>query len=44
MFPDPKGSSTQLHKDHFRVVLHAVILADKLRGNGQRPMHAVSIR
>jgi len=23
----------QLHGDHFRVVLHAVILADKLRGS-----------
>jgi alpha-glucosidase (family GH31 glycosyl hydrolase) len=32
VFPDPKEVLEELHKDHFRVVLHAVILSDKLRG------------
>ncbi len=32
VFPDPEAMIDQLHEDHFRVVLHAVILADKLRG------------
>jgi alpha-glucosidase (family GH31 glycosyl hydrolase) len=33
VFPDPEKMIEQLHRDHFRVVLHAVILADKLRGS-----------
>src|SRR5579872_5815326 len=32
VFPDPKEILDELHKDNFRVVLHAVILSDKLRG------------
>ncbi len=32
VFPDPKEIIDELHKEHFRVVLHAVILSDKLRG------------
>ncbi len=32
VFPDPKEILDELHKEHFRVVLHAVILSDKLRG------------
>ncbi len=37
VFPDPKGMIDELHKDHFRVVLHAVILSDKLSGTVQDP-------
>ena len=33
VFPDPKQMIAELHKDNFKVVLHAVILADKLRGS-----------
>jgi alpha-glucosidase (family GH31 glycosyl hydrolase) len=33
VFPDPEEMIGQLHRHHFRVVLHAVILADKLRGS-----------
>jgi alpha-glucosidase (family GH31 glycosyl hydrolase) len=32
VFPDPKTILDQLHKDNFKVVLHSVILTDKLRG------------
>jgi len=32
VFPDPGEMIDQLHRDHFRVVLHAVILTDKLGG------------
>ena len=32
VFPDPKEILDKLHKDNFRVALHAVILSDKLRG------------
>jgi alpha-glucosidase (family GH31 glycosyl hydrolase) len=32
VFPDPKEILDELHKDNFRVALHAVILSDKLRG------------
>jgi alpha-glucosidase (family GH31 glycosyl hydrolase) len=32
VFPDPKEMLRELHQDHFKVVVHAVILADKLRG------------
>jgi alpha-glucosidase (family GH31 glycosyl hydrolase) len=37
VFPDPKEMIEDLHKDHFRVALHAVILSDKLRGTVQDP-------
>ena len=32
VFPEPKEIIEQLHKDNFRVVLHDVILTDKLHG------------
>ncbi len=32
VFPDPPQMIEQLHQDNFRVVLHDVILADRLRG------------
>jgi alpha-glucosidase (family GH31 glycosyl hydrolase) len=32
IFPDPRKMLDELHKDHFRAVLHAVILSQKLRG------------
>jgi len=32
VFPDPKEMLDQLHRDNFRVALHAVILADRLHG------------
>ena len=32
VFPDPREIIEQLHKDNFRVVLHDVILTDKLHG------------
>jgi alpha-glucosidase/alpha-D-xyloside xylohydrolase len=31
-FPDPPAMIDQLHKDNFRIVLHAVILSNKLQG------------
>ena len=37
VFPDPKEMIAQLHDDHFKVVLHAVILADRLRGTAHDP-------
>jgi alpha-glucosidase/alpha-D-xyloside xylohydrolase len=37
VFPDPKEIISQLHKDNFRVVLHDVILTDKLRGSVHDP-------
>ena len=33
VFPDPKEIVDELHKEHFHVVLHAVILSDKLAGS-----------
>ncbi|MBO0910963.1 MAG: DUF5110 domain-containing protein [Acidobacteria bacterium] len=33
VFPDPREMIDQLHQDNFRVVLHAVILTDKLQGS-----------
>jgi alpha-glucosidase (family GH31 glycosyl hydrolase) len=33
VFPDPQEMIAELHKDNFRVVLHDVILTDKLRGS-----------
>lgn len=35
VFPDPKTILDQLHSDNFKVVLHAVILTDKLRGSAR---------
>jgi alpha-glucosidase/alpha-D-xyloside xylohydrolase len=32
VFPDPQAMIHELHAAHFKVVLHAVILADRLRG------------
>jgi alpha-glucosidase (family GH31 glycosyl hydrolase) len=32
VFPDPKEMLQQFHADNFRVVLHAVILSDRLQG------------
>ena len=37
VFPDPKKVLDELHQDHFKVSLHAVILADELRGNASDP-------
>lgn len=37
VFDDPKEVINQLHKDNFRVVLHDVILTDKLRGTVRDP-------
>ena len=36
-FPDPKEVIDELHKDNFRVVLHDVILTDRLRGTVHDP-------
>jgi alpha-glucosidase (family GH31 glycosyl hydrolase) len=32
VFPDPKKILDELHKQHFRVAVHSVILSDRLRG------------
>jgi alpha-glucosidase/alpha-D-xyloside xylohydrolase len=37
VFPDPKAMIAKLHEDHFRVVLHSVILSDNLRGTVRDP-------
>jgi alpha-glucosidase (family GH31 glycosyl hydrolase) len=37
VFPDPAKMLEELHEDHFRVALHAVILSDKLRGTVHDP-------
>lgn len=37
VFPDPKEMVDELHKNNFRVVLHDVILTDKLRGTVHDP-------
>lgn len=37
VFPDPEGILDELHRKNFRVVLHNVILSDKLRGTVQDP-------
>jgi alpha-glucosidase (family GH31 glycosyl hydrolase) len=37
VFPDPKAILDQLHEKNFRVVLHAVILSDRLRGTVHDP-------
>ncbi len=42
VFPDPKEMIEQLHKDNFRVVLHDVILTDKLHGTAHDPCELAS--
>jgi alpha-glucosidase (family GH31 glycosyl hydrolase) len=37
VFPDPKEVLNELHKEHFRAVVHVVILSDKLRGTVHDP-------
>jgi alpha-glucosidase (family GH31 glycosyl hydrolase) len=37
VFPDPKEMLDELHKQHFRAVMHLVILSDKLRGTVHDP-------
>ena len=37
VFPDPKQIIQQLHDDHFNVVLHSVILTDRLSGSVTDP-------
>ncbi len=37
VFPDPKEMIDELHKENFHVVLHSVILSDKLRGPVHHP-------
>ena len=37
VFPDPEGMIRDLHNDHFKVVLHSVILSDKLHGSVREP-------
>jgi alpha-glucosidase (family GH31 glycosyl hydrolase) len=41
VFPEPKEILDELHKNNFRVVLHAVILSDKLRGIVRDPCELV---
>ena len=41
VFPDPKPILDQFHADHFKVVLHAVILSRKLRGTVHDPCELV---
>jgi len=36
-FPDPKAMLDELHREHFRAVMHVVILSDKLRGTVHDP-------
>ena len=42
VFPDPKQIIEKLHEDNFRVVLHDVILTDKLRGTVHDACDALS--
>jgi alpha-glucosidase (family GH31 glycosyl hydrolase) len=37
VFPDPESMIAELHKEHFRAVVHVVILSDKLRGSVHDP-------
>ena len=37
IFPDPKKMIEELHRDNFKIVLHDVILTDKLRGTVHDP-------
>jgi len=41
VFPDPGEMLDELHSQHFRVVMHVVILSDKLRGTVQDPCSLV---
>ena len=40
VFPDPKKILDELHQDHFKISLHAVILTDELRGNASDACNA----
>lgn len=42
VFPDPKQMIAQLHEDKFHVVLHSVILTDKLDGWARDPCNVAS--
>ncbi|MFL6301972.1 MAG: TIM-barrel domain-containing protein [Candidatus Sulfotelmatobacter sp.] len=42
VFPEPKEIIEKLHKDSFRVVLHDVILTDKLHGTAHDPCELAS--
>ncbi len=37
VFPEPEEMIRDLHKEHFKVVLHSVILSDKLHGSVHEP-------
>jgi alpha-glucosidase (family GH31 glycosyl hydrolase) len=37
VFPDPKAMLDELHREHFRAVVHVVILSDKLHGTVHDP-------
>src|SRR5580700_4126217 len=37
VFPDPKEMLDELHKEHFKAVVHVVILSDKLHGTVHDP-------
>ena len=37
VFPDPKEMIGEFHRDHFRIVLHSVILSDRLHGSVHDP-------
>jgi alpha-glucosidase (family GH31 glycosyl hydrolase) len=37
VFPDPKEILDELHREHFRAVMHVVILSDRLRGTVHDP-------
>jgi alpha-glucosidase (family GH31 glycosyl hydrolase) len=37
VFPDPRAMLDELHNEHFRAVMHAVILSDRLRGTVHDP-------
>jgi alpha-glucosidase (family GH31 glycosyl hydrolase) len=41
VFPDPERILNELHEDNFHIVLHSVILADKLRGTVHDACHLV---
>lgn len=43
VFPDPKAMVDQLHADHFKVVLHAVVEAQKLTGTVADPCTAAPL-
>ena len=37
VFPDPEEMIRELHQEHFKIVLHSVILSDKLHGSVRDP-------